>query len=237
MTKDTLQRPPEAGGARPREIAFLHIGKNAGTQIMHLAQQLKPHGLLVHQLPHSKKLYEIPFQMSYFFSIRDPISRFKSGFYSRKRKGQPRIYAEWTPPEARAFERFEHANQLAEALFREDEPGFEAAQAIQSIRHTAMQQIDWFERLSFLDMRPPVWVIRQEKFEADFGVLLSRLGLGVRFNDLQPARDAAAAHSNDYSAAPELSALARENLKRWYARDFVFYDLCVRWMRKQLPGA
>ena len=237
MKHTHMLHAPEVGTARPREIAFLHIGKNAGTQIMHIAQQLKAHGLHVHQLPHSRKLYEIPPQMNYFFSIRDPITRFKSGFYSRKRKGQPRIYVEWTPAEARAFGRFEHANQLAEALFSTGESGYEAVQAIQSIRHTAMQQIDWFERMSFLDLRPPVWIIRQEKFAADFGVFLARAGLPLRFSDLNPASDAAAAHSNDYSQAPELSELAQENLRRWYARDFLFYDLCVRWMRKQMPGA
>lgn len=233
MTPVNIPRSPSSEAGRLREIAFLHIGKNAGTQIVHLAQQLKAHGVQVHQLPHAKKLYEVPPALDYFFSIRDPITRFKSGFYSRKRKGQPRIYVEWTRPEALAFAKFQHANDLAEALFRPDAAGHDAAQAIQSIRHTAMQQIDWFERVGFLDLRPPVWIIRQENFAADFGVFLERLGLPLGFGDLTPATDAAAAHSNDYSQAPPLSDLAKDNLRRWYARDLVFYDLCVEWMRRQ----
>jgi hypothetical protein len=232
MTASNILQPPQASPGSMREIAFVHIGKNAGTQIMHLAQQLKPHGMLVHQLSHSKKLYDVPLAMNYFFSIRDPITRFKSGFYSRKRKGQPRIYAEWTKSEAAAFGYFEHANHLAEALFRQDDSGYLAAQAIQSIRHTAMQQIDWFERIGFLDLRPPVWIIRQENFTQDFETLLQKLGLALKFADLKPAQNAAAAHSNDYSQAPPLSDLAKENLRRWYARDFVFYELCVQWMKK-----
>ena len=232
MKFDDVLRSPSSDAGRPREIAFLHLSKHAGTQIMHLALQLKAYGVIVHQLPHSKKLYDIPPALNYFFSIRNPITRFKSGFYSRKRKGQPRIYAEWTKPEAMAFERFAHANELAEALFRKDDIGYDAAQAIQSIRHTAMQQIDWFERLAFLDLRPPVWIIRQETFAEDFGTLLARMGLPLRYSDLKPAQDAASAHSNDYSQAPELSDLAKENLKRWYARDFVFYDFCEQWMMK-----
>ena len=218
-----------------REIAFLHIGKNAGTQIMHLAEQLKPHGLHIHQLSHATKLYEVPENLPYFFSIRDPITRFKSGFYSRKRKGQPRIYVEWTRAEALAFGKFEHANDLAEALFRPDALGLMAAQAIQAIRHTSMQQIDWFERVGFLSVRPPVWVIRQENFEPDFDVFLARMGLALRCSDLQPARDPAAAHRNDYSHAPELSDLAKRNLAQWYARDVVFYDLCAQWMKINGP--
>ena len=227
-----ILRSPTMDAGRLREIAFLHIGKNAGTQIMHLAQQLRPHGVVVHQLPHSKKLFEGPPALNYFFSIRNPITRFKSGFYSRKRKGQPRIYVEWTPPEAMAFGRFAHANDLAEALFRRDDAGYDAVQAIQSIRHTAMQQVDWFERLAYLDLRPPVWIIRQENFAEDFETFLARMGLPLKYRDLKPAQDAASAHSNDYSQVPELSELAKENLKRWYARDFVFYELCERWMAK-----
>lgn len=229
IDKPPPPQPDKLNGLR--EVAFLHIGKNAGTQIMHLAQQLRDHGLQVHQLPHATKLYQVPERLDYFFSIRNPVTRFKSGFYSRKRKGQPRLYVEWTKPEALAFGAFEHANDLAEALFRTDRRGNLAAQAIQAIRHTSMQQIDWFERIGFLEARPPVWIVRQENFEADFDVLLARLGLALTCRDLQPARDPAAAHSNDYSRVPELSDLAKDNLRRWYARDLVFYDLCVQWMK------
>lgn len=226
---------PGQGAARPREIAFMHIGKNAGTQIMHLAQQIKGYGVHVHLLPHTRKLCEIPPELPYFFSIRNPVTRFKSGFYSRKRKGQPRIYSEWSKPEAIAFGEFEHANDLAEALFREDEKGLRAAQAITAIRHASMQQIDWFERIGYLDVRPPVWIIRQENFAGDFEVFLKRLKLPLAFSDLTPARDASSAHSNDYSQVPALSEIAKQNLVRWYARDVMFYEVCLDWMRRHAP--
>ncbi len=226
---------PQGTAGKLREIAFLHIGKNAGTQIMHLAQQLMVHGIHVHKQPHTIKLCELPGKLDYFFSIRNPITRFKSGFYSRKRKGQPRLYVEWTKSEALAFETFEHANDLAEALFRSDKIGQLAAQSIQAIRHTSMQQIDWFERVGFLSLRPPVWIIRQENFEEDFNSLLTRMGLSLLCNDLQPANDPTASHRSDYSQTIELSDLAKDNLGRWYARVFVFYDLCVSWMRSNNP--
>lgn len=237
MTGKMVSRPPQASAAGLREIAFLHIGKNAGTQIMHLAQQIRAHGLHIHQLSHATKLYEVPERLDYFFSIRNPVSRFKSGFYSRKRKGQPRIYVEWSRAEALAFGAFEHANDLAEGLFQPGERGLLAAQAISAIRHTSMQQVDWFERIGFLSVRPPVWIIRQENFEPDFDAFLARMGLGLTCSSLQPAKDPAAAHRNDYSRTPELSDLAQENLRRWYARDFVFYELCEQWMRSQDPRA
>lgn len=84
----------------PNTIAFLHIGKTAGTQIQHITQQLKSYGLNIIKCNHDIKLKNLKNNIPYFFSIRKPSSRFKSGFYSRKRKGQPRIYSEWTKFEA-----------------------------------------------------------------------------------------------------------------------------------------
>ena len=212
------------------DVAFLHIGKAAGTQIMHIAENLKPHGVTIVSLGHERKAATIPEGIRYFFSVRHPISRFRSSFYSRLRKGQPRNYNEWSVHEAAAFETFAHANDLAEALFQPGERGFLAAQAMQSIRHTAQQQFDWFTRAAFLSARPPVWIVRQEAFDADMEELLKRLGVDVPLSDLV-ASDDTAAHKNDYSKAPDLSEQAKENLKRWYARDFVFYDICDDWIK------
>jgi hypothetical protein len=69
------------------KLVFLHVGKNAGTQILHLASQLQNNGIVINKMPHRGRLMDISGNDRYFFSIRDPISRFKSGFYSRKRKG------------------------------------------------------------------------------------------------------------------------------------------------------
>ncbi|MEM1378622.1 MAG: hypothetical protein AAGG69_14665 [Pseudomonadota bacterium] len=212
------------------DIAFLHIGKNAGTQIKQCADQLKHHGVRIRKFGHNLTLEQVPDHIEYFFSVRDPISRFRSGFYSRKRKGAPRIYSEWTAHERIAFEKFEDANELAEALFRPDEKGFDAAMAIKSIFHTSMQQIDWFHRSAFITHRPPLWIIRQEHLEADLDMFLRKLGLSLRATDLLSS-DPVKAHSNDYGQSPELSSLARKNLQRWYCQDVQFYQLCERWIR------
>lgn len=214
------------------DIAFLHIGKNAGTQITTLARQIEESaGVKIVNFGHETKLYMLPEGTRYFFSIRNPVSRYMSGFYSRKRKGQPRIYNEWTEHEYLAFSRFEHANDLAECLFRNDTQGHEAAQAIESISHTSRQQIDCFQRTGqFLTLSPPLWIIRQEYFDDDFSEFLNKSDINLSFSDLKVSEDAMASHKNDYAEAPELSDLAVTNLKRWYARDFVFYELCESWM-------
>lgn len=217
------------------EIAFLHLGKNAGTQITYLAGQIEAAtGVKIVNCGHETKYFMLPEKTRYFFSIRNPLSRYQSSFYSRKRKGQPRIYNEWTEDEHIAFSKFEHANDLAENLFRNDRLGYEAAQAIFSISHTSRQQIDWFQRAGqFLTLNPPIWIIRQEHFDEDFSEFLSRGKIGLSYSDLKVSEDAVTAHKYDYADTPTLSDTAIANLERWYARDFVFYELCEAWMRDQ----
>jgi hypothetical protein len=218
------------------DIAFLHIGKNAGTQIRLLSKQIEAlSGKTIRRYGHSTKLLQIDASIPYFFSIRNPISRFKSGFYSRKRKGQPRIYKEWGEGEARAFADFEDANDLAESLFDDGLRGRKAFMAIESIAHNARHQVDNFVRNDyFLEMRPPIWIIRQESFEQDFEQFLMKADVGVRFRDLVIAKDELSSHRNSYDKVPELSPKAKDNLMQWYKRDLEFYRVCEAWMNENL---
>ena len=126
---------------------------------------------------------------------------------------------------------FEHANDLAECLFRNDQQGHEAAQAIESISHTSRHQIDWFQRTGhFLSLTPPLWIIRQEHFDDDFSELLKKSNIALSYSDLKVSKDAITTHKNDYTEVPKFSELAITNLKRWYARDYIFYELCESWM-------
>lgn len=218
-----------------KRVAFLHIGKNAGTQITLLANRLQQTGcssVRIVKMGHGVKLHDLPQDMPYFFSIRDPISRFKSGFLSRKRQGLPKHFSPWSASEALAFELFASANELAENLFEPSENGKNAVRAITSIQHTGMHQIDWFIKSGFLLERPPVWIIRQNCFEQDVLTLLSRLDLHVSVSELfaeVPVR----AHSQNYDGIPELSIKAIANLKKWYERDFLFCELCEDWIASQ----
>ncbi|MDB3924960.1 sulfotransferase family 2 domain-containing protein [Candidatus Pelagibacter sp.] len=214
------------------EIAFLHIGKNAGTQVMNVAVKLKDYGINIHKFGHNTKLSQLPHGAKYFFSVRKPEARFFSGFYSRKRKGQPRIYSEWSKHEAVAFSLFEHANDLAENLFSEDHIGREARMAIKSISHTGKQQIDWFQRCGFIDQQPPLTIIRQEKFVSDMQRLLNLLNLDVDVTTMI-TKDNISAHRNDYTDVPPLSDLAIKNLREWYIQDCYFYEMCEDFLQRE----
>ena len=212
-------------------IIFLHIGKNAGTQIMNLASQLEFYGINIEKFQHYEKFDSLPLGNKYFFSIREPISRFKSGFYSRKREGMPRHYSKWSEHEQIAFKNFKTANDLAESLFKNTKMGYLAAQAIQSITHTSMHQIDWFNKYAFFELNPPIWIIRQENFVEDFDKFLIKLGLKINSKDLNILTDDIGSHKNKYDKKIEFSDLAVSNLKRWYARDYIFYDICNNWIK------
>ena len=205
-------------------------------QIFQISQQLNARGrgakIIGHR--HDTALRDLTPGSRYFFGIRDPISRFRSGFYSRQRRGQPRFNIEWTADERRTFGDFEHANDLAESLFAPGAPGRKAYGAMKSIRHTTQNQSDWFSFCGyFLETWPPVWIIRQEKFAADLAFFLQRSGLGVEINEVAISGDRSVAHVNDYSSVPALSETAVGNLKRWYAQDFALYAMCEEWLSDQ----
>lgn len=214
---------------RPR-LHFLHIGKNAGTQIQVICARVNAagHAKRIEVHPHEVMLPDLPPQDPYFFSIRNPVTRFYSGFYSRKRKGRPHYSYNWTRNEAIVFGRFEHANDLAEALFTPGETGAAAARAMLSVQHVAMHQHHWFNlHGQFLTLRPPVHIIRQEHFDTDMAVFLRKIGAPP---DMTPKQVRGAAHKNDYAGIPDLSPLAIANLERWYAADFEFYRDCADWI-------
>lgn len=219
---------------RRTRLHFIHIGKNAGTQITGIGAQINRSSRKYRFVKHShhSTVGLIPAGESYFFSIRNPVSRFKSGFYSRKRKGQPRIYSEWSPHEALAFAAFEHANDLAEALFERSDKGKAAYCAMQSIQHVSRpQQHSIFKDGFFLDLRPPVFILRQENLEADMARLWEVLKLDV---SVSLTSDPLKAHKNDYSDIPALSDKAIANLQKWYAADVEFYHMCEMWIEKQM---
>lgn len=222
--------------AKRRVIYFLHIGKAAGSQVKQAIAQInkQQNAVSMQAMRHDITLSDIPEPADYFFSIREPISRFRSGFYSRKRCGQPLNNIPWTPYEAQAFATFEHANELAEALFSEGELGMRALAAMKSIEHTAQDQIDWFAKTGdIFTVRPPIWVLRQEQFEQDFATFLARAGITV----IPKLRvDPVGAHGNNYSSSLPLSEKAKSNLRRWYSQDYAFYEAVETWMAQQSPG-
>ncbi len=212
---------------------FLHIGKTGGTAFKHAIttarRQNARYGALtpaLHLHPHSVHLRDIPKGDRFFFFLRDPISRFVSGFYSRQNQGQPRHFVPWRPGEKEAFERFSTPNQLALALSSRDAAETDRAEtAMRTVAHVRDSYWKWFEREDyFLSRLEDLFFIGfQKQLSADFEILKSKLRLP---DNLLLPTDPIQAHVKQPGLDKTLQKEAVENLRRWYAREFLFLDLC-----------
>ena len=133
---------------RKKQVHFLHLGKTGGTAIKYAIKQCteadSPYVINLHS--HKFKLSDVPHGESVFFFIRNPISRFISGFYSRQRQGQPRYFFPWSPDEKISFENFSTPNQLAIALSSSNiEEKKQAIVAMKSIKHVNDSYWKWFD--------------------------------------------------------------------------------------------
>ncbi len=226
--KPAMRRAQRTATREAPPAHLLHIGKTGGTAMKEALTPVKSAGryeLLLHN--HGVRFNDVPHGERVFFVIRDPVDRFVSGFNSRLREGKPRYHLPWTPLEKVVFERYPSVDSLGCALSCEDplERG-RAATAMMSLQHVRDSYWDWFRNREYFERRLDDlllihWV---PDLNATFPQL--REALGLPDTVVLPSDDVRAHRSPD-NVDRTLSPLARENLERWYARDYVFVELCA----------
>jgi hypothetical protein len=219
--------------AEDKKVHYLHAGKCGGTYIKRQLDDLNrlQHSSYFCNHPHSVSLGNLPPQSRYFFSIRNPLSRFASGFFSRQRKGLPEHFSNWSLDEAKAFARFDNPDQLALSLFDSGRDGEDARSAVSAIFHLSRKQVSWFDSIdNFLVTRPPVWIVRQEQLVPDLRNMLIMLGMDRQCYD-RCLDDKI--HANPYGSNYVWSDLSVENLTTWYAQDFQLYARCEKWLNER----
>lgn len=207
--------------SKPR-VHFLHLRKTGGSALWAALAPVELAGdfrIVLHPPPHS--LEQVPEGEAWFISVRDPLSRFVSGFYSRKDKGGPGEPRPWNTDEELVYGTFETANDLAEALSSDNSERRECAiWSLGVIRHFRPY---WDclggpklvqERIDDLFM-----VLRQESLTTGFRLLTESLAVQATL----PVNDIVA-HRNTASHDRSLSCAAKENLRLWLAADFDFVD-------------
>ena len=217
----------------PQRIHMLHIGKTGGTAAWFALQSAAlPANVRLLKHRHGVKLPDIPAGESVLFFVRDPITRFISGFYSRQRKGQPRYYFEWSEDEATAFAEFSSPGELAESLTTDRRQT--AVAAFHSIQHVSDSYWGWFVNEDyFLERLDDIYFVgAQEQLSEDM-TRLQRV-LGIPGDLLLPESDVQA-HRNPSHLDYELSEAAVFNLREWYADDYRFLEL-VRSKFPYLPS-
>ena len=215
------------GFEKSQLVHFLHIGKTGGTSIKDALVDrfvCTNHVLFLHR--HPVRLKDIPRGQQVVFFVRDPISRFVSGFYSRQRQGKPRYFGPWSREEKAAFKRFGSPDELGTALSsRDPEVRKAAVSAMRSINHVKSHYWDWFgNRRYFLGRIGDVMLCgRQETLSRDFERLKKLLDLP---RTVRLPRSEVRMHKTPSHLDRRLSRTARSNLRKWYERDYEFVHIC-----------
>ncbi len=208
-------------------VHFLHIQKTGGSAIKESIRYNLTNDKYVIQLHgHGFTLKDVPKGHKCFFVIRDPISRFVSGFYSRKRKGQPKYNIPWKINEEIAFNQFSTPNELALALSSENTDIKESAiRAMKNIANIKSSYCDWFHDEDYFLSRLEdiLFIGEQEHLECDFEKLKRILFLP---DQLKLPQDKVKAHRSNSNEDKHLDDQAKENLMLWYAQDYEFIKLC-----------
>ena len=225
---------------QPVPVHFLHIGKTGGTALKHaIGRAQEPSSAdkarlpyVVHLHRHAVRLRDVPVGEKFFFFVRDPVSRFVSGFHSRQRRGQPRYSGQWSEQERDAYQRFGTPDRLASALSStNDEERASAETAMRSIPHVRDSYWKWFgsEEYFMTRLDDLLFIGFQKHLSEDFEILKSRLRLP---NDLALPDDDFHSHANPRHLDRTLGDAAVENLHKWYEEDFRFLKLCDKVVRE-----
>lgn len=205
-------------------IHFLHIGKTGGTAIKVCLKKLRDDNIILHK--HNITLPDIPKDDKVFFILRNPITRFVSGFNSRQRKGAPRYFFPWTKQEEAAFTKFNTANELAESLSsKNNETKTSAELAMRNIQHVKESYYKWIINDQYFESRKKdiLFIGFQEDLDSDFKKLKTILKLPEEFT--LPTNEVEKHSSPEYQNK-YLSETAISNLNEWYKKDIGFYNYC-----------
>lgn len=209
---------------KEKTIHLLHIGKTGGTSLTSAFKDLQTpkYNFLTH-FGHDHSFKEVPKNELVVFFLRNPLTRFVSGFYSRKRKGQPRYNVPWSAEEELAFNHFETPDALGTALSSANEQEKETAiEAMKGIGHVNTHFKDWLINIDYLKTRQKdiFYIGFQETFDSDFR------GLYKKLTRLELETEILKEHVNPPGDDKNLSDKARMNLEQWFKNDIELYIYC-----------
>ena len=217
-----------AFGAPNKPLHVMHIRKTGGSALKSaLASEAKRNRVVLY--PHHKKLSQLIEEgaSNIVFAVRPTAQRFISGFYSRQRKGLPASFTEWRYHEEAAFQIFDHPNQLAEALYSNEQQDRAMARLAMFAIPNLRFGLDWWLESSklLLAHRQRIGAILfTHMLIEDFTVLKSRYNLD---ETLSLPEDAKRSHRAPPGTSQVLSPLAIENLHRWYQTDQSILRTCA----------
>jgi hypothetical protein len=214
-------------------VHLIHVSKAGGTSLRYAiraarvrteAQLTSPWGE-VWGHDHRFRFPDVPRDDKAVLMLRDPVSRFLSGYFSRRRKGAPRYLIEWTEAERQSFEWFPTPQALADALAEPSGELRERAEfAMQSIRHLNRPMTHWTGKPAYVrkHIDKVLYVARQETLDADWERLKELLNLP---REQMLPQDAITAHRTTYDGDLEISEKGVDALRSWYADDYELLEI------------
>jgi hypothetical protein len=211
---------------KKQKVHFLHIGKTGGSAIKSVLERIPEtdkYAITLHS--HATTIKDIPRGESIVFFLRDPISRFVSGFYSRQRKGQPRYNSEWSSQEKKVFEHYATPNEIAVSLNKGEEMAYQAMKKVQHFR----RYNNWYVDFDYFESRIDdiLFVGFQETLDADFAKLKGILGIS---KESTLPTDDVLAHKNPDNLDKFIEQDGVSALKKWYSEDVMFIEVCKKVM-------
>lgn len=203
-------------------LHLIHIGKTGGSNLKSTLKNVKLNKFELIFHPHEVGLIDIPIGEKYFFCTRDAIERFQSGFYSRKRKGQPRYYSEWSESEKISFNKFSTPEELASSLDINEDSYQDAKFAMKSITHVNSSYWDWFHSEEYFNSRLSdlFFIFRMEYFDEDFEDFKKKLDIK---KEIKLGTDEITMHSNNEKY--NLSEKSVKYLNIWYKKEYNFIKI------------
>lgn len=206
-------------------ICFFHVGKTGGTYIKSI---IKKNGessrnlvIVGHRATLAKTRREFGSDRRIAFMFRCPYERFVSAFYSRLRQGRPRNDSLWSAEEAVAYNWFKDANTLAECLFSANERERSAANfAMHAITHLKRNYTYHFHSVERLKNEADLieFSVNTNNIDDKLPSIMNALGYEKFEMPRKRARHAALVKP------PELSQLAKDNLREFWFNDFEIFD-------------
>lgn len=215
-------------------VHYLHIRKTGGTAIKSaLSTHIYTPNAVLHLHPHRIRLSDIPRGDKLFFAVRDPVSRYVSGFMSRLNQSRPATFVPWSEKETEAFETFSDPESLALALDPSHPLHQQARCAMVSISHLNSMQWDWLGGPEIFHARADqiLWPAFQETLNDDFLILKELLQLPESVE--MPKGQSAANRFGQ--PKPNLSPDAVNLVKDWYRADYELIEICESLRAENAP--
>ena len=199
-------------------VYFLHVNKAAGTSaiagIRKYAANSKTH--IIVPLPHRYGLASIPRKAKVALFIRNPETRFASGFEHSYRKGFPHYNTNWSKQEIEVFKVFQSFSSLIQSMSSDDQTLRSIAlSAWKHVFHLSHPYRHYLATYLFLQKNIDriVFVGEQENFQSDWARFSAKF-----FGENQQMEALNVLH-----ATRETNEQVSRAIKEIYPDEFVLY--------------